>query len=237
MSYKQARAHIRFKQFLKSSAFCDCDNAEVHSAAKELTKGTKNDRETAVRIFYFVRDELKFAYPSLGKASDTLRRGYGTCSSKANVQVALLRSVGIPARFRLQLTEARLLFEGKVPPPFIDEEFSGEVTHYLAEVYVDGKWLMADATFDKELDPKRARDWNGKEHVAILEEKEVFKERGTKVNIDQVLESRERAWEKMTKQEKEITRLGNGILNSHFELVRLKNRLTPRKLERPKRAG
>lgn len=230
MSYKQARAHIRFKQFLKSSAFCDCDNAEVNSAAKELTKGTKNDRETAVRIFYFVREELKFAYPSLGKASDTLRRGYGTCSSKANVQVALLRSIGIPARFRLQLTEARLLFEDKVPPPFIDEEFSGEVTHYLAEVYVDGKWLMADATFDKELDPKRARDWNGKEHVTILEEKEVFKELGTKVNIDQVLESRERAWEKMTKQEKEITRLGNGILNSYFELVRLKNRLKPRKL-------
>jgi len=41
----------------------------------------------------------------------------------------------------------------------------------------------------------------------------------------------------MTKEEKEITRLGNGILNSHFELVRLKNRLKPRKLERPKRVG
>ncbi|MDI6905296.1 MAG: transglutaminase-like domain-containing protein [Candidatus Bathyarchaeia archaeon] len=196
---------------------------------KELTKGTENDREAAVRIFYFARDQIRFAYPSLGKASDTLRLGYGTCSSKANVQVVLLRSIGIPARFRLQLTEARLLFGDKVPPPFIDEEFSGEVTHYLAEVYVDGKWLMADTTFDKELDPKRARDWNGKEHVAILDEKEVFRELGTKVNIDQVLESREKEWEKMTKQDKENVRLRNGILNSYFELVRLGNKLKPGK--------
>lgn len=222
LSHKQ---DVGFERFLKSSAFCDCDDAEVKSAAKELTKGAKSDREKAVRIFYFVRDKLRFAYPSLGKASDTLRRGYGTCSSKANVQVALLRSVGIPARFRLQLTEARLLFEDKVLPPFIDKEFSGEVTHYLAEVYIDGKWLMADATFDKELDPKRARDWSGKEHVAILEEKEVFKELGTKVHIDRVLERRERAWKKMTKQERETARLGHGLLNVYFELVRLKNKL------------
>jgi transglutaminase-like putative cysteine protease len=221
---------VRFRQFLKSSAFCDCGNAEVNSAAKELKKGVKNDRETAMRVFYFVRDELKFGYPSLGKASDTLRRRYGTCSSKSNVQVALLRSIGIPARFRLQLTEARFLFEGKVPPPFIDEEFSGEITHYLAEVYVDGRWLMADATFDKELDPKRTRDWNGKEHAAILEEREVFRELGTKANIDQVLESRERAWGKMSRREKEMGRLKNGVLNSHFELVRLRNKLKPRKL-------
>jgi len=226
LSYKH---DVRLKQFLEPSAFCDCDNAEVNSTVKELTKGTKNDREATVRIFYFVRDQIRFAYPSLGKASGTLRLGYGTCSSKANVQVALLRSIGIPARFRLQLTEARLLFGDKVPPPFIDEEFSGEVTHYLAEVYVDGKWLMADTTFDKELDPKRARDWNGKEHVAILDEKEVFRELGTKVNIDQVLESREKEWEKMTKQEKENIRLRNGILNSYFELVRLRNKLKPGK--------
>lgn len=225
MGYKH---DVRLKRFLEPSAFCDCDDGEVNSTALELTKGAENDGEAAVRIFYFVRDQIRFAYPSLGKASDTLRLGYGTCSSKANVEVALLRSIGIPARFRLQLTGARLLFGDKVPPPFIDEEFSGEVTHYLAEVYVDGKWLIADATFDKELDPKRARDWDGKEHVAILDEKEVFRELGTKVNIDQVLEIREKEWEKMTKQEKENTRLRNGILNSYFELVRLRNKLKPR---------
>jgi hypothetical protein len=125
----------------------------------------------------------------------------------------------------LQLTEARLLFEDKVPPPFVDEEFSGEVTHYLAEVYIDGKWLMADTTFDKELDPKRAREWNGKEHAAILNEKEVLRELGTKANIDHVLESRDKEWRKMTKQEKENFRLRNAILNSYFELTRLKNKL------------
>jgi transglutaminase-like putative cysteine protease len=177
------------KQFLEPSSFCDCVNAEVRRVARQITKGIKSDRDAAVRVFYFVRDQIRFGYPSLGKASDVLRRGYGTCSLKANIQVALLRSLGIPARFRLQLTEARLLFEDKVPPPFVDEEFSGEVTHYLAEVYVNGKWLMADTTFDKELDPKRARDWNGKEHAAILNEKEVLRELGTKANIDHVLES------------------------------------------------
>ena len=221
---------VKLKQFLKPSFFCNSDDAEICRVAKQVIKGTKNDRDTAVRIFYFVRDQIKFAYPSLGKASDTLRLGYGTCSSKANVQVALLRSIGIPARFRLQLTEARLLFEDKVPPPLINEEFSGEVTHYLAEVYVDGKWLMADTTFDKELDPKRARDWDGKGHMAILDEKEVFRELGTKANIDHVLESREKEWGEMTKQERENIRLRNGILNGYFELVRLKNKLKSGKL-------
>lgn len=221
MSYK----HDKFKQFLEPSAFCDCDNADIKNATKKLAKISETDREAAVQIFYFVRDKLKFAYSSLGKASNTLKRGYGTCSSKANVQVALLRSIGIPARFRLQLIDARVLFWDKVPPPLRDEEFSGEVTHYLTEVYMDGKWLKADATFDKELDPKRAREWDGRGDACILDAEEVIKELGTEVNIDRVFESREKELEKMTKQEKENVRLRNAILNGYFEIVRLKNKL------------
>lgn len=223
------RGRKPLERFLKPSKFCDCDNPEIQRLAKELTKDASNTREAAVKVFFFVRDKIKFGYPHLGKASDVLKWRYGTCSSKTNLQIALLRSVGIPARFRLQLINARVLFEDKVPPPFRDEEFSGEVTHYSTEVYLNGKWLVADTTFDKEIDPKRASDWSGKTHATILSKKEIIKELGTRENLDSVFESRKREMESLSKQEAEIRRLYVGILNTHFELTRIRNLTQVRK--------
>lgn len=213
----------KLKRFLKPSEFCDCNSSEVQKLAKELTKDASDTKEAAIKIFFYVRDQIKFGYPSLGKASEVLRRGYGTCSSKANLQVALLRSVGISTRFQLQSINARVLFENKVPPPFRDEEFSGEVTHYSAEVYLNGKWLVADTTFDKEIDPERAIDWNGETHAMILSKKEILQELGTKENLDHVFIRREKEIKSLSKQDANILRVYTAILNTYFELTRLRN--------------
>jgi len=215
--------HARLKQFLKPSEFCDCHNPEVKRFARELTKGAHDKKEASIRVFFFVRDQIKFGYPHLGKASDVLKRGYGTCSSKTNLQVALLRSIDIPARFRLQSINARVLFENKVPPPFRNEEFSEEVTHYSAEVYLNGKWLVADTTFDKELDPEIAIDWKGETHAVILSRKEILKELGTKENLDHVFKSRKREMESLSKKDADVRKLYVGILNTYFELIRLRD--------------
>lgn len=217
------REQARLRAFLKPSEFCDCNNREVYRLARKLTRDASDPREAAIRIFFFVRDKIKFGYPHLGKASDVLSRGYGTCSSKTNLQVALLRSIGIPARFRLQSINARVLFEDKVPPPFREEEFSGEVTHYSAEVYLDGKWLVADTTFDEELDPEKAIDWDGETHAMILSKKEILRELGVKENLDYMFESRRKEMESQSKQDADIRRLYVGILNTYFELIRLRN--------------
>lgn len=194
-----------------------------------MTKDAPDAKEVAIRVFFCVRDRIKFGYPHLCKASDVLKRGYGTCSSKTNLQVALLRSMGIPARFRLQSINARVLFENKVPPPFRDEEFAEEVIHYSAEVYLNGKWLVADATFDKEIDPERAIDWRGETHAMILSKKEILKELGTKENLDYVFKSRKNEVESLSKQDADIRRLYVGLLNTYFELIRLRNLLRVKK--------
>ena len=92
------------EKYLKCTDIIDCDTKSIRAKAQALTEGLATDREKAVALFYFVRDEIKFNPYAAGdlleynKASVVLERGHGFCYQKAIVLVALARVVGIPAR-------------------------------------------------------------------------------------------------------------------------------------------
>ena len=87
-------------EFITSTRLCDVEHARVKNRARELTENANSPEEAALSIFTFVRDSILFGldFPDT-RASETLERGYGFCVTKTNLQIALLRSVGIPARF------------------------------------------------------------------------------------------------------------------------------------------
>ena len=94
------------EKYLRASELCDCDNPIVKATAEKITEAAKTSKDAAIRIFYFVRDEIPLAFLDPWKtASETLRLCKGSCLTKATLQVALLRSVGIPARFRIMELE------------------------------------------------------------------------------------------------------------------------------------
>ena len=66
--------------------------------------GEGSDRDKALRLYYAVRDDLRYdpyntpmkreAY----RASTTLASGHGYCVNKAGLMAAVCRAAGIPAR-------------------------------------------------------------------------------------------------------------------------------------------
>ena len=91
-------------RYLAYTPALDWNTPEVREKAIELTSGLEEDKEKAIALFYFVRDEIRYRItqelPALGtlKASITLKRGYGFCIPKAVLLTSFARSVGIPTR-------------------------------------------------------------------------------------------------------------------------------------------
>jgi transglutaminase-like putative cysteine protease len=106
-----------------------------------------------VRLFYAVRDEIR--YDPYGvvltadflRASSVLARGAGFCVAKAVVLAAGARAVGIPARLgfadvRNHLTTERLR-----------AQMGTDVFAFpgFTELHLDGRWVKATPTFNRSL--------------------------------------------------------------------------------------
>jgi transglutaminase-like putative cysteine protease len=173
------------EEFLRASELCDCNHPLVIATAEKIAGATKIPKDTAIRIFYFVRDKIPLSFLDPWKtASETLRINKGNCLTKATLQVALLRSVGIPARFRI------FEFKGNNPdqwegilPKFAVSRIPERFSHYFAEIYIKGRWIMGDATFDKALMPE-IKDWNGKDNIYSIKDEAILLDMGAFANIE-----------------------------------------------------
>ena len=184
------------EDYLKPTKFCDCDNQEIIDKVKELTKNDKTPKEMALSIFYFVRDQITFMMCETDKASETLKKGHGHCSTKTNLQVALLRAVNIPARYHLASLTKECL-KGVVSESFY-KDFSDVITdHPWCECYLSEKWISCDTLFDKALTEAIYKkgihtkediptiDWDG-EHDLNTMTKWMIEDKGTLPSLDKL---------------------------------------------------
>jgi len=90
------------KEYLQPSDLCDFDrHPEIRAKALEVTLGCRSKEDMFQRIFAFVK-ELPYGLEDWTvPASESLVKGWGMCSGKTNLLVAMLRSLGIPARYRV----------------------------------------------------------------------------------------------------------------------------------------
>ena len=138
-------------QFLRCTDTIDCDNETIKVKAQELVQGRETDKEKAVTLFYFVRDEIKHnAYASGNliehfKGSATLERGSGFCQQKAILLVTLARASGVPARIGFADIRDHLLSQ-----KFRDMIGGSNILlyHGYAELFVNGKWVHASPAYD-----------------------------------------------------------------------------------------
>ncbi len=141
-----------FQAYLKPTEFLDFDKKRVKEKALDITKNKQTNKEKAIALFYWVRDQIKYnmytyvpQYRSNLKASTTLRRGYGFCMSKAVLLSTLARAVGIPAKIHM------VDIKNHKAPDWV-EDFMGSKNfhcHGYSEMYLDGKWVKATPVFDK----------------------------------------------------------------------------------------
>jgi len=137
------------QEYVSPTEFCDCENVEIKQKSEELTRNASSPKEAAMNIFNYVRDQMLFAIGRTDvKASETLKDKQGFCVTKTNLQVALLRAAGIPARYH-QVVLHKDVLKGIIPDPIHDMMDERIPAHPWCECYLSGKWVACDLFLDK----------------------------------------------------------------------------------------
>jgi len=142
-----------FEIYLMPSFGVDSDAPEIKELASVLTDGAKSRRDAAVLLFNYVRDSIRYIPYTpfmqidnyLGTA--TLERGYGFCTQKSALLIALARAAGIPARFHFADLKNHNL-PGRMGWVLGSDMM---VYHTYMEFHLDGRWLKATPSFEKAL--------------------------------------------------------------------------------------
>ncbi len=142
--------NLPIEEYLKPTPAIECEAKSIKEKAQELTKGEENIVEKAKRLFYFVRDEIKynpyspFYLLEHYRASNILLRGEGFCVQKAALLAALARATGIPARLRFADIRNYI-----VPDKLVQSMGTNLFTyHGYDELYIGGRWVKATPSFD-----------------------------------------------------------------------------------------
>jgi transglutaminase-like putative cysteine protease len=135
-------------RYLQPSLLCDFDRSPaIRKKALALTGGCRNRRQKFEKVCAFVK-ELPYGLEDWDvKASQTLNKGWGMCSGKTNLLVAMLRSIGIPARYRIYQLKANMEVWRQAGREMgrqgIAEEL-GEIRDHVDCEALLGKWVDFD---------------------------------------------------------------------------------------------
>jgi transglutaminase-like putative cysteine protease len=137
-----------------ATEFLDHDTPQVQEfVASALPGGDLSPREQAVRLYYAVRDGVRYDIYDADlsregmRASAIAEAGHGFCLHKSILYAAAVRAVGIPSR--LVLTDVR----NHLASERLKQLVGGEVFHFhcLTAVQLDGEWIRATPVFNKML--------------------------------------------------------------------------------------
>jgi transglutaminase-like putative cysteine protease len=139
--------------FLEATPTIESTHPAVVAFTRRHIAGARDDVEKAVRLYYAVRDGIRYDPYLIAltvdglKASQTLRVGRAWCVPKAILLAACCRSLGIPARLgyadvRNHLSTARMRQNMQT------DVFSW---HGYTAIYLNGQWVKATPAFNIEL--------------------------------------------------------------------------------------
>lgn len=117
----------------------------------KLINGALTDEEKLKRIYYFVRDEIKFDFvcDQFMSSEEILKIRKGACMNKAVLFHDMVNISGIPARLHFMLVSKEALQDLLHPVAY--RIWPKKFMHTYPEININGKWTSIDPTFDKEL--------------------------------------------------------------------------------------
>lgn len=139
--------------YLLPTAILDTDHPRIVAHAGEIVRGVDDPVEAAVKLYYSVRDGIRydpyspFHLPEHYKASSVLERGRGYCVAKASLLCTLGRTCGIPSRIGFAAVRNHLATRQLI------EYFGSDlfVYHGFTEFYLNGRWIKATPAFNEAL--------------------------------------------------------------------------------------
>ena len=119
--------------YLVATKNCQVNDAKIQSLAKQLTSGLTTELAKATAIFNYVKNNIgySFYYNTAKGAVGTLNAKSGNCVDQTHLLISLLRASGIASRY----VNGEATFSS-----------GSRYGHVWAEVYIDGKWVIADTT-------------------------------------------------------------------------------------------
>lgn len=141
------------EEFLMPGNFVDSDHPAIVAYARRVTAGAKTDVEKAKRLYYAVRDEIRYdpympwAKDEAYRASTCLLTERGFCIPKAALLAACARAVGVPSRVSFADVRNHLC------TPRLRALMGSDVFTYhgITELFLDGNWLKVTPTFNLSL--------------------------------------------------------------------------------------
>jgi len=194
---------MNFEKFLVPTPYIDSDMPSVREKSLSLVRGVTAQRDRAIRIFYAVRDGIRYtvygnrSLPEHFRASRVLSAGEGYCVQKAILLVALARAASIPARLRFAAIKNHLM-----PADFLEKRGTNFFAyHGYTDLYLGDSWVKATPTFDivccrnaglRPVDFDGKHDamlptltMDGRRHIEYVEDRGVFDD----VPFDDIMEA------------------------------------------------
>lgn len=138
---------------LDPTAIIDSDHGRVAAFARSHAGGTKTVRNQAVRLYYAVRDGIRYDPYTIDlsvegmRASTTLATGRGWCVPKAVLLAACCRALGIPAR--LGFADVKNHLTTKRLRNLMNSDIF--FWHGYTSIWIDNQWIKATPAFNIEL--------------------------------------------------------------------------------------
>ena len=137
-------------EYLRPTPTVQSSHPEIVAYAEERSKGASSDVQKAVKLYYAVRDEIRYdpysAVLSIEglKATHTLAERVGWCVPKAILLAACCRALGVPAR--LGYADVR----NHLATTRMRERMRTEIYHWhgYTSIHLEGKWVKATPAFN-----------------------------------------------------------------------------------------
>lgn len=153
MERESVRDSEENRSYLAPTFYLDSDSTEVAQFAGKVASSGKTMVEQAVRLFFAVRDGIRYDpfHIDFGRddfrASAVLKRGTGFCVPKAVLLAAAARALGIPSRLRFADVRNHLTTE-RLRKKMSSDLF---IFHGYTELFLEGRWVKATPTFNIDL--------------------------------------------------------------------------------------
>lgn len=159
---------LGLSQYLSPTPTIESEHPVIRAFARRHCADAVNEVECAVRLYYAVRDGIRYDPYHIVltvdglKATTTLDIGRGWCVSKSILLAAACRSQGIPAR--LGFADVRNHLSTQRMREVMNTDLF--YWHGYTDIYLNGRWVKATSAFNIELCHKfrlRPLEFDGRE--------------------------------------------------------------------------
>ncbi len=143
------KSGVELNDYLKPTPLIESLHPDIVSAATKMTSAAKTDVEKAEKIFYFMRDDIRYEFRAKFleeqyHSSYILKDKKGFCTQKAILFCALARSIGIPAGIYFYD-----IVDHSLPEHTVQFMRTRTLYHHgIAALFLNNRWRQLDATLD-----------------------------------------------------------------------------------------